>query len=64
MPRVDHPAIPSDQAEQLEGMLLAGMALGIHAGALTVSDEWNRIFPDYQFTRPAEFLAVAWSGQP
>lgn len=64
MPKVDHSAIPSDQAEQLAGMFLAGMALGIHAGALTVSDEWNRILPDYRFSQPAEFLAVVWNGQP
>lgn len=63
MPRPDHPAIPADQREILGGILLAGFSLGIAAGALNVSDEWNRIFPKYRFTQPKEFLGEAWRGK-
>jgi hypothetical protein len=63
-PLVSHPAIPPDQAATLSGILLAGMLLGISAGALNVSDEWNRLLPDYTFTQAEEFLSKAWRDKP
>lgn len=60
LPTVDHPGIPREQAEALAPKLVSGMLLGISAGALNVTDEWNRLLPDYQFTQAAEFLAGAW----
>ncbi|KAK1964071.1 NAD(P)-binding protein [Colletotrichum sublineola] len=41
--------------------LLAGILLGISAGNFEISDEWNQIFPDFEFTQPEEFLATAWA---
>ncbi|MCJ1471918.1 hypothetical protein MMC13_000559 [Lambiella insularis] len=63
LPTVDHPGIPHEQAEALAPMLVAGMLLGTSAGALRVTDEWNRLLPDYQFTQAEEFLAEAWHGK-
>jgi hypothetical protein len=60
LPTVDHPGIPCEQAEALAPMLVAGMLLGTSAGALKVTDEWNRLLPDYQFAQAAEFLVEAW----
>lgn len=62
-PKPDHPAISREHIDALSGMLLAGFSLGISVGALNVSDEWNRIFPDYKFVQPKEFLSEAWSGK-
>jgi hypothetical protein len=59
-PRVDHSSIPAEQAEALSGKLLSGVLLAISAGAFQVSDEWNRLFPDYQFTGAEEFLSRFW----
>jgi hypothetical protein len=64
LPTVDHPGIPREQAKALAPMLVSGMLLGISAGALEVTDEWNRLLPDYQFTQAADFLAEAWRGKP
>ena len=64
LPKVSHPAIPPEQADALAGMFLAGMSLGISVGALNVSDEWNRLLPDYKFIQPHQFLSGAWQGKP
>ena len=64
LPTVDHPAIPREQAEALAPQLVASMLLSISTGALRVTDEWNRLLPDYQFTQAAEFLAEAWRDKP
>lgn len=64
LPKVSHAAIPADQAEALAENLLAGMTLGISAGALNVSDEWNTLFPEYKFIQPRELLSEAWKGRP
>jgi hypothetical protein len=36
--------------------VVRGLTLNVADGAATVSDEWNRIFPDYKFTTVEEFL--------
>lgn len=64
LPTVDHPGIPREQAEALAPMLVTGMLLGISAGVLNVSDEWNRLLPDYQFTEAEEFLTEVWRDKP
>lgn len=64
LPKVSHPAIPPEQAGALAGMFLAGMSLGISCGALNVSDDFNRLFPDYEFVQPRQFLLEAWQGKP
>jgi hypothetical protein len=45
-------------------MLMSGILLGISAGALDVSDEWNRLLPDYKLTQAEDFLTEAWRGKP
>ncbi|CRG87173.1 hypothetical protein PISL3812_04190 [Talaromyces islandicus] len=59
-PKVDHPSIPPEQAEALSGKLLSGVLLAISDGAFQVSDEWNRLLPDHQFTGAEEFLSQFW----
>jgi hypothetical protein len=60
LPIVDHPGIPRAQAEALAPTFVAGVLLGISAGVLTVTDEWNQLLPDYQFTQATEFLTEFW----
>ncbi|KAM6520437.1 hypothetical protein FSOLCH5_005229 [Fusarium solani] len=61
MPIVTHPDVPPESREALAGSLLAGILLGgFHAGNFLVSDEWNKLLPDYKFTQPEEFLTEAW----
>jgi hypothetical protein len=64
LPKADHPSIRPEEGEALAASFTAGMLLGISAGALSVSDEWNQLLPDYEFTKAEEFLAAAWRGKP
>lgn len=63
LPIVDHPGIPKEHAEGLAPTLVASMLLGISAGALNVTDEWNQLLPEYKFTQAEEFLDKAWKGK-
>ncbi|KAK3312309.1 hypothetical protein B0H66DRAFT_396595 [Apodospora peruviana] len=63
-PRVGHPSVPKEQVDAMSKMFLAGCLLGAAAGAYTVSDEWNRLLPDYKFTGIEEFLSDVWAGKP
>ncbi|PPJ54684.1 hypothetical protein CBER1_05980 [Cercospora berteroae] len=63
LPVIDHPAFTPEQARALAEKLLSGMVLGIHAGALKVSDEWNQLLPDMQFTQAEAFLKQGWEGK-
>ncbi|KAG7289197.1 hypothetical protein NEMBOFW57_005560 [Staphylotrichum longicolle] len=64
LPKADHPSFTPEQAQAFAASMTAGMVLGIGAGALSVSDEWNQIFPDYEFTKAEDFLARVWGGKP
>ncbi|KAK1984675.1 NmrA-like family protein [Colletotrichum cereale] len=61
LPLVDHPSIPKEAVEAASPSMLAGFLLGILAGNFEVSDEWNRLLPDFEFTQPEEFLTTAWA---
>ncbi|KAH6631356.1 hypothetical protein F5144DRAFT_215579 [Chaetomium tenue] len=54
LPSLDH--LPKVD-EELSRQVLASLLINTAEGAGTVSDEWNQIFPDYQFTKAEEYLA-------
>jgi hypothetical protein len=55
-PHFSHPAIPADQAEGFTKIAIIGTLLSIHQGAWSVSEEWNKLLPDYQFVSVEEYL--------
>jgi hypothetical protein len=64
MPRFDHPAIPPELVnDDLSKMFVSGILSGISAGCFKVSDEWNQILRDYEFTQAEDFLAETWAGK-
>lgn len=63
-PTAGHPAFSPEQFEAISTKLMAGILLGISAGALRVSDEWNRLLPDYRLTQADDFLTEAWCDKP
>lgn len=63
LPKADHRSFTPEEAEALAASVTAGILLGISAGALSVSDEWNKQLPDYEFTKAEEFLTEAWRGK-
>ncbi|KAL2130864.1 hypothetical protein VTI74DRAFT_5838 [Chaetomium olivicolor] len=64
LPKADHPSNTPEQAKSLAAGFVAGILLGISAGVLDVSDEWNILLPDYKFTKAEEFLAGQWRNKP
>lgn len=64
LPKVDHPAIPAEQMDALAASFVSGVILAMSVGAFSVSDEWNRLLPDYEMTRAEAFLAEAWRDKP
>ncbi|KAM5343402.1 hypothetical protein ACJ41O_011939 [Fusarium nematophilum] len=60
--RLNMPSIPKDQIEAFSKMAVIGVLLGINRGVWTVSDEWNQILPDYEFTQVEDFLKALWEG--
>ncbi len=44
--------------------VLIGMLLSSAKGAWDVSDEFNRLLPDYKFTQAEDFLTQVWEGKP
>lgn len=62
-----HSSFTDDQADQVAKMkrtVLIGTLLGSAKGAWDVSDEFNRLLPDYQFTQTEDFLTAVWEGRP
>ncbi|RGP71324.1 hypothetical protein FSPOR_3445 [Fusarium sporotrichioides] len=62
LPLPEHPSIPIALRKELAANLVKGLLLGFQDGAFQVSDEWNKLLPDFKFTQPEEFLTKAWAG--
>ncbi|KAF5664458.1 2-hydroxyisoflavone reductase [Fusarium heterosporum] len=60
LPMPDHPSIPVEIRKSYAATIIRGLLLGFKDGAMQVSDEWNKLLPDYKFTQPEEFLTKAW----
>lgn len=59
-----HHAVPDDQAQALLKQVAIGFLLSSLKGAWNVSDDFNQIFPDYEFTSIEDFLTKVWEGKP
>ncbi|OAQ70229.1 hypothetical protein VFPPC_02732 [Pochonia chlamydosporia 170] len=62
-PRLDLPSIPEDQVEAFSKTATIGVLISISNGVWNVSDEWNRLLPDYEFTQIEDFIRTAWGGE-
>ncbi|XXG99747.1 hypothetical protein Hte_006088 [Hypoxylon texense] len=56
-------ASPPEEVQAFLDMALKGILLGISRGAYDVTDEWNKILPDYEFTSVEGFLKKVWGGK-
>lgn len=64
IPELKHPSLSEDQVAQFSKAVIAASLVGQAQGAWVVSDEWNKLLPDYQFTGIKEFLSDVWTGKP
>ena len=45
-------------------VILAGVLIAVSAGNYVISDDWNRLLPEYKFIKAEEFLVETWCGKP
>jgi hypothetical protein len=64
MPLADHPSIPVDQRESISKFMFTRLTYALSIGCLHISDEWNKLLPDYEFTQAVPFLTGVWEGKP
>ena len=63
-PKITHPSILPEYVDEFSRVGLASILLAISKSAYVVSDDWNRLLPDYKFTAAEDFLSEAWGGKP
>ncbi|KAL1592008.1 hypothetical protein SLS60_011600 [Paraconiothyrium brasiliense] len=63
-PVMDHPALKKEELEAMSKHIAGRLLLAVEAGAYVVNDNWNRLFPDYQFTQLESYLEQVWEGKP
>jgi hypothetical protein len=63
LPKIDHPSLTPEEIETQAATMTAGIVLGLSAGSFSVSDEWNKLIPDFEFTKAEDFLAEFWRGK-
>ncbi|KAI9831455.1 MAG: hypothetical protein M1819_005054 [Sarea resinae] len=59
-----HPSVSGDQVEKMLKSVLIGTLISSAKGAWDVSDEINKLLPDYKFTQIEDFLTKVWEGKP
>jgi hypothetical protein len=57
------PSLSSEQIEYFSNVILRGSLLSGLCKSWVVSDEWNRLLPDYKFTGAEDFLWKQWAGK-
>jgi len=61
IPKFVDPNLSSEQNEYFSKVILKGSLLSGFTRSWVVSDEWNRLLPDYKFTGAEEFLEKHWA---
>jgi hypothetical protein len=59
-----HEAVTDEVAPGFFTAVPIGILLSSVKGAWDVSDEFNRLFPDYEFAGVETFLTKVWEGKP
>ncbi|KIL87120.1 hypothetical protein FAVG1_09674 [Fusarium avenaceum] len=60
-PVVEHHGVPEEMREQISKGVLVEYVAGLKRGVWTVSDEWNKLLPDFEFTSAESYLKGIWS---
>ncbi|PNP61401.1 hypothetical protein FNYG_13884 [Fusarium nygamai] len=59
-PVVEHHALPDEMREQVSKSVLVEYIAALQRGVWTVSDEWNKLLPDFEFTSAESYLKRIW----
>ena len=63
IPKFEEPSLSPEQNAYFSKLILKGCLLSGLTRSWVVSNEWNRLLPDYKFTGAEEFLEKAWAGK-
>ncbi|RDW73431.1 hypothetical protein BP6252_07338 [Coleophoma cylindrospora] len=63
IPKFENPSLTAEQVEYFSKLILKGSLLSGLTRSWVVSDDWNRLLPDYKFTSAEEFLEKSWAGR-
>jgi hypothetical protein len=63
IPIFKDPSLTPEQIDYFSKVILRGSLLSGLCKSWVVSDEWNRLLPDYKFTDAEEFLSKYWAGK-
>jgi hypothetical protein len=63
IPKFVDSSLSSEQNEYFSKVILKGSLLSGLTRSWVVSDDWNRLLPDYKFTGAEEFLEKHWAGR-
>jgi hypothetical protein len=58
------PNMPPEQIAAFSQVIVRGCLLSTLCKSWVVSDEWNKLLPDYKFDNVEEFLIKSWAGKP
>lgn len=64
MPTEGHHSFDQEQAARIIKAAYIGILLSATKGAWDVSDDFNKLFPDFKFIQMDEFLTEHWTGKP
>ncbi|KAF6824265.1 hypothetical protein CPLU01_10950 [Colletotrichum plurivorum] len=62
-PRIPLPGLSEEQAADFSKVVARGLLISVGYGALEVSDEWNKLLPDWKPTKAREFLQEVWGAK-
>lgn len=63
-PQFVDPNMPAEQIAAFSKIIVRGCLLSGLCKSWVVSDEWNKLLPDYKFDNVEEFLIKSWEGKP
>ncbi|KAF2656517.1 NAD(P)-binding protein [Lophiostoma macrostomum CBS 122681] len=64
IPRAEHPSIPPEQVDSISKFMWTRLLKAFSTECHHVSDEWNKLLPDYEVTQAEPFLRAVWEGKP
>ncbi|CAN9189854.1 unnamed protein product [Alternaria alternata] len=59
-PIIEHKALPDEYRELFSKNVTREYVKSLAAGGWSISDEWNRLLPDYKFISAEEYLSNVW----
>ncbi|KAJ4188996.1 hypothetical protein NW759_016793 [Fusarium solani] len=59
-PLVAHPGVPVQLREHVSKAVLVEYVTSVERGAWSVTDDWNKLLPDFEFTSAESYLGSLW----